>query len=235
MIKKTAAVFLCTTLLASAAFAAKTKTVLQNETDKISYSIGLSIGNNFKQQSIDITLQPLMQGIEDALKNAPPLMTDEEIQQTMELFRKTMTEKIKREKDAMSEKNLKEGQDFLKQNQTKKNVVTTASGLQYQVVKEGTGNTPGLNDTVVTHYQGSLLNGQEFDSSYKRGQPAVFPVNGVIKGWTEALQLMKTGAKWKLFIPAHLAYGERGAGNAIGPNETLIFDIELLEIKPKQP
>jgi FKBP-type peptidyl-prolyl cis-trans isomerase FklB len=234
MFKKTIAVLALTTMTCSSGLWAQRKVVLQSETDRISYSIGLSIGNNFQEQSIDINLEPLMQGIADAMKREKPLMTDEEIQQTMERFRQTMTAKMQQQKEALADKNQQAGDTFLKENQTKKGIVTTASGLQYQVVQEGTGETPGPTDTVVTHYRGTLLNGQEFDSSYKRGQPAVFPVNGVIRGWTEALQLMKTGAKWKLFIPAQLAYGERGAGNAIGPNETLIFEIELLEINPKQ-
>jgi FKBP-type peptidyl-prolyl cis-trans isomerase FklB len=234
MIKKSIALLAVIALTSSSALWAQRKVVLQSETDRVSYSIGLNIGNSFREQSLEINLEPLIQGISDAIKKEKPLMTDEEIQQTMEQLRRTMTAKMQQEKEALAEKNQQAGDAFLTENKAKKGVVTTTSGLQYQVIEEGTGEKPGPDDTVVTHYRGTLLNGQEFDSSYRRGQPAMFPVNGVIPGWTEALQLMKSGAKWKLFIPAALAYGDRGAGNAIGPNETLIFDIELLEINPKQ-
>jgi len=131
----------------------------------------------------------------------------------------------------LADKNQKEGEVFLAENKKKKGVITLPSGLQYQVIKEGTGKIPKATDTVTTHYRGTLIDGTEFDSSYKRGEPASFPVNGVIKGWTEALQLMKVGSKWQLFIPSNLAYGPQGAGQAIGPNATLIFEIELLSIK----
>lgn len=205
--------------------------LLKDETDRISYSIGLSIGSNFKQQSINITLEPLMAGIKDALLNRKPMMTEAEIKATMEGFRRQMTEKMNQKKASEAGKNLEQGQAFLSQNGKKDGIVTTASGLQYEIVKKGTGPKPKATDTVVTHYTGTLLDGKVFDSSYKRNAPATFPVNGVIKGWTEALQLMETGSKWKLYIPSNLAYGERGAGNVIGPNATLVFEIELLEIK----
>lgn len=205
--------------------------LLKDEKDRISYSIGLSIGSNLKQQSIDVTIEPLMAGIKDALLNRDPMMTDQEIKSTMESFRNQMTAKMKQKKESEAAENLKAGETFLQENGKKPGVITTASGLQYQVIKKGTGPKPKLTDTVVTHYTGTLLNGKIFDSSYKRNAPATFPVNGVIKGWTEALQLMETGSKWKLFIPSSLAYGERGAGNVISPNAMLVFEIELLEIK----
>jgi len=215
----------------TANISAKQKTKLVSEKEKISYSIGLSIGNNFKQQKIEIEMDSLAQGIEDALTGAKQKMTQEEIRQTMEAFRRQMQARSESNRQAASSGNQVKGEKFLAQNKKRKNVVTLASGLQYEVVKKGSGKRPGLTDTVVTHYKGMLIGGKVFDSSYKRGQPAEFPVNGVIKGWTEALQLMQQGAKWKLYIPADLAYGSRGAGNAIGPNEALIFEIELLEVK----
>ncbi len=219
-----------TTFLASGLTAAESK-LLKNEKDRISYSIGLSIGSNFKQQSIDVTLDPLMAGIKDALLDRKPMMTDQEIKETMDAFRKQMTTRMKQKKESQAAGNLADGEQFLRKNGKKAGVITTASGLQYEIIKKGTGLKPALTDTVVTHYTGTLLNGKVFDSSHKRKSPATFPVNGVIKGWTEALQLMETGSKWKLFIPPGLAYGERGAGNVIGPNATLVFEIELLEIK----
>jgi len=210
---------------------AQQKIQLISEKDKISYSIGLNIGQNFKQQSIEINLNPLFKGIEDALLNRKPLMSNAEIKATMDAFKKQMMAKIKKKKEGAATQNVKTGKSFLEKNKMKKGVVTLPSGLQYRIVKEGSGIKPLLTDTVVTHYRGKLLDGVEFDSSYKRGKPATFPVNGVIKGWTEALQLMTVGSKWELFIPADLAYGKNGAGNVIGPNATLIFDIELVEIK----
>jgi len=231
MIRMNLVIFI--TLLALAfttnTFAKQKKLVTEKE--KISYSIGLNIGTNFKQQKIEIEMDSFAQGIEDALTGAKQKMTQEEIRQTMEVFRRKMQARAENDRQVASSGNQVKGEKFLAKNKKHKNVVTLASGLQYEVVKKGTGKRPGLTDTVVTHYKGTLINGKEFDSSYKRGEPAEFPVNGVIKGWTEALQLMQQGAKWKLFIPAGLAYGSRGAGNAIGPNETLIFEIELLEVK----
>lgn len=212
---------------------AQSKIQLTTEKDKISYSIGLSIGNNFKQQTLDIALEPLMQGIRDALSEAKPLLPKQEIKATMGLFRQQMQRKMKQKKEVLAEKNLKDGERFLLKNKRRKTVETLPSGLQYEILKEGKedGDKPGPEDTVTTHYRGTLIDGKEFDSSVKRGKPASFPVKGVIKGWTEALQLMQKGAKWKLFIPPHLAYGEGGAGKMIGPNATLIFELELLDIK----
>jgi len=210
---------------------AKQKSKLRTEKGKVSYSIGLNIGSSLKSQNIEIDMDSLAQGIEDALIGTKPKMTQEEIKKTMDAFRQRLQEKAEKDRKASSNNNLVKGEKFLAQNKKRKNVVSLASGLQYEVIKKGTGKKPDTNDTVVTHYKGTLINGKEFDSSYKRGKPAEFPVGGVIKGWTEALLLMKTGAKWKLFVPAELAYGGRGAGNAIGPNETLIFEIELLKIK----
>ena len=221
---------IATTFLATGLAVAETK-LLKDEKDRISYSIGLSIGSNFKQQSIDVTLEPLMAGIRDALLSRKPMMTEPEIKATMDAFRKQMNAKMQKQKDSQASTNLAEGEQFLRKNGKKPGVITTASGLQYEIISKGTGAKPKSTDTVVTHYTGTLLNGKVFDSSRKRNSPATFPVNGVIKGWTEALQLMETGSKWKLYIPSSLAYGSRGAGNVIGPNATLVFEIELLEIK----
>lgn len=205
--------------------------VLKDQKDKVSYSIGMNIGNNLKKQSIDVNPDVLAQGIKDALSGSKALMTEQEVNETIMAFQKEMSAKqIERLKE-LGEKNKKEGEAFLAENKKKEGIITLPSGLQYKVINEGTGETPGLTDTVTVNYRGTLIDGTEFDSSYRRGQPATFPVNAVIAGWTEALQLMKVGSKWQLFIPSDLAYGERGAGRDIGPNATLIFDVELLSIK----
>lgn len=208
--------------------------VLKTEKDKLSYSIGMDIGGNLQRQSIDIDPDILAQGIKDSLSGGKLLLSEEEFRNTMTNFRKEMMAKQQSQLKGLSEKNKKEGEAFLDENKKKKGVVTLPSGLQYKVVKEGEGDIPKLTDTVTVHYKGTLIDGTEFDSSYGRGQPATFPVNGVISGWTEALQLMKAGSTWQLFIPSSLAYSERGAGGKIGPNSTLIFDVELLSIKKAQ-
>jgi FKBP-type peptidyl-prolyl cis-trans isomerase FklB len=203
---------------------AQEKLVLKNQKEKISYSIGLNIGknlgNDLKKQSIDVDPNLIAKGLQDALSGANPLLSNEEIQETMVAFQKEMSEKQKQR-----------GEAFLAENKKKEGVKTLPSGLQYKVVKAGSGKKPKVNDTVTVHYRGTLMDGTEFDSSFRRGQPANFPVSGVIRGWTEALQLMEEGAKWQLFVPPSLAYGERGAGGLIGPNATLIFDVELISIQ----
>ena len=217
-------------LLASSVFAQKTPD-LKDEKDKVSYSIGLDIGNTFKKQNMDINPDVLLVGVRDALTGNKPAMTDEQVKETLTAFSKSMMDKQQAAAKEAATKHAAEGEKFLAENKTKEGVKTTASGLQYKVLKEGSGASPKATDTVVTNYKGTLINGTEFDSSYKRGEPASFPVNRVIAGWTEALQMMKPGAKYQLFVPAMLAYGERGAGQEIGPNETLIFEVELLEVK----
>lgn len=207
---------------------------LTSEQEKISYSIGLGIGNNLQQQGLDknvIKIDAMMQGISDILHNNKLLLSEDDIKETMDRFKEQMIAKMEKEAMELGRKNAREGEDFLSKNKKMKNVKTLPSGLQYIVLKKGKGSQPGLNDRVVTHYKGTLIDGTVFDSSYDRKQPATFSVNEVIKGWTEALQLMHVGAKWKLFIPAHLAYGQRGAGRMIGPNSTLVFEIELLKVK----
>ncbi len=218
-------------LVASSGFAQQA-TQLKDEKDKVSYSIGLDIGTTFKKQKMDINLDTLNAGLRDAISGNKPLLTDEQVKETMTAYSKSMMEKQAAVAKETAAKNGAEGEKFLAENKSKEGVKTTPSGLQYKVIKDGDGPMPKETDTVVTHYRGTLLNGTEFDSSIKRNEPATFPVNRVIKGWTEALQMMKVGSKYQLFIPASLAYGERGAGQDIGPNETLIFDVELLEIKP---
>lgn len=210
---------------------AEEKKALQNTREKQSYSIGADIGKKLKAQAIDIDADALAQGLKDAVSGGSLLMTDQEMNETLSAFQKELMEKQTERNKQIGEKNKKEGETFLAANKTKEGIKTLSSGLQYKVIKEGTGKTPKAEDTVVTHYRGTLTDGTEFDSSYKRGQPATFPVKGVIPGWTEALQLMKEGSKWELYIPSNLAYGERGAGNVIGPNAALIFEIELISVK----
>ncbi|HJX25460.1 MAG TPA: FKBP-type peptidyl-prolyl cis-trans isomerase [Chthoniobacterales bacterium] len=200
---------------------------LKDLKDKVSYSVGLSVGSNFKKQGQDLNPDALLAGLKDALSGKQPALSEKEMQETMETWSKQMEDKQK----TMSEKNAADGVKFLAENKSKSGVKTTASGLQYKVIKEGSGAQPKAADTVTVNYRGTLINGTEFDSSYKRGQPATFPVNGVIKGWTEALQLMKVGSKYQLFIPSSLAYGERAVSADIAPNSTLIFEVELIEVK----
>ena len=171
--------------------------------------------------------------INDTLSGAKPLMASDQVMAVQQEFSKTMQEKQMAEMKAESEKNTKEGSEFLAKNKSEKGVVTTASGLQYTILKQGTGAKPTATDIVSVNYRGTFIDGKEFDNSYTRGQPATFPVNGVIPGWTEALQLMPVGTKVKLFVPGNLGYGERGMGQQIPPNKTLLFEVELLSIQPK--
>lgn len=209
---------------------AQEKVKLENQTDKVSYSIGLDIGKSFKSQGVELNAAALAQGIKDGLGGGPALMTEEEMMKTMEEFQNQMMAKHESSMSDAGSKNKTEGDAFLAENKGKPGVTTTASGLQYKVVTAGTGPTPKGTDQVTVHYRGRLLNGKVFDSSYERNQPATFPVNGVIQGWQEALQLMPLGSKWELYIPGDLAYGPRGAGSDIGPNALLIFEVELLSI-----
>ena len=211
---------------------AQDRPALKDTKDKVSYSIGLDIGTTFKKQKMELNSDALAAGVKDGLSGGKPLMSPDEVRQVMVQFSKDMREKAATVNKDAAEKNSKEGEKFLAENKAKPGVKTTASGLQYMVEKEGSGTPPKETDTAVVNYRGTLIDGTEFDSSYKRGEPATFPVNRVIKGWTEALQLMKPGAKYKLFIPSNLAYGAGGAGQDIGPNSTLIFEVELLSVKP---
>jgi FKBP-type peptidyl-prolyl cis-trans isomerase FklB len=219
------------TLFLAGQIGAQETPVLKDQKDKVSYSIGMEIGKNMKRQSLDVNPELLTRGVKDAFSDGKPLMTDEEMKEALMAFQKEMMVKQQELAKIAGEKNQKEGEAFLAENKKKEGVITLPSGLQYKVIKAGSGNKPKATDTVSVHYQGTLVNGTEFDSSYRRGQPVSFPVNGVIPGWTEALQLMEAGAKWQIVIPSNLAYGDRGAGPQIGPNATLIFEIELISIQ----
>jgi len=207
------------------------KVTLSTPQEKLGYAIGLQIGGQLAATKDSIRTEALILGIKDALQNKTPRLSNEEMQAAKMAFQAEIQQKAQAEMAQLAEKNMVEGENFLAENKGKEGVVTLPSGLQYKVLKAGTGATPSATDTVVTHYTGRLINGQVFDSSVQRGEPATFPVNGVIAGWTEALQKMKEGGKWELYIPANLAYGERGAGQVIPPNAVLIFEIELLEVK----
>ena len=197
---------------------------LNNEIDSVSYSLGVNIGENIKTQFPDINLKNFEAAIKDVLDdNKKPSISGADAQ-------KTIQEYFTKQQAKASESVVEEGRKFLAENSKKENVVTLESGLQYEVIKNGEGAKPTLNDQVTTHYHGTLIDGTVFDSSVERGEPASFPVSGVIKGWTEALQLMSVGSKWRLFVPYDLAYGERGAGPKIGPFTTLIFEVELISI-----
>jgi FKBP-type peptidyl-prolyl cis-trans isomerase FklB len=217
-------------LLVPALLCSQGKEPIKTQKDKVSYSIGLDFGKNMKRQSVQLNLDVLLRGIRDGIAEAKPALTDGEMQECMTTFQKEMMAKMTEKAKVMGEKNKKEGDAFLAENKKKPGVITLPSGLQYKVIKDGIGKSPKVSDTVTTNYRGTLINGKEFDSSYKRGTPATFPLNGVISGWTEALQKMKVGSKWELYIPPNLAYGENGPGD-IGPNATLIFEVELLEVK----
>lgn len=198
--------------------------------EKVSYSIGLNMGRSLEQQSVEVDLDQLIQGIRDGLGDAEAKMTDEEIQTTMQAFQQEMMQKAQQERAEAGAKNEAEGAEFLAENKEREGVMVTDSGLQYEVLEEGDGPKPAADDQVTVHYKGTLIDGTVFDSSYDRGQPATFPLNAVIPGWTEGVQLMNVGSKYKFYIPANLGYGARGQGPVIGPNATLIFEVELLEI-----
>jgi FKBP-type peptidyl-prolyl cis-trans isomerase FklB len=221
-------------ILAAAPAGAQEKPGLKDQKEKISYIIGRDIGVKFKEQSVDVDPDILARGIKDGLSGARPLLSGPEAREVMTAFEKELRVKHEAARKAAGEKNKKEGEAFLAENKEKEGVKTLPSGLQYKVIRPGTGKKPKATDTVTTHYKGTLIDGTEFDSSYKRGKPATFAVSGVIPGWTEALQLMEEGAKWQLFIPPKLAYGERGAGQVIGPQATLIFEVELISIQEKK-
>lgn len=205
--------------------------VFKGEKEKLGYSIGMDIGETLKRQGIELDADSLTKGLKDAYTGGKTLLTEEEARTEIQEYQKKMMEKQAEAMKKQAEKNKAEGDAFLAENAKKDGVKTLPSGLQYRVITPGTGKTPTAADSVTTHYRGTLIDGTEFDSSYKRGEPATFPVSGVIPGWTEALQLMKEGAKWQLFLPPSLAYGERGVGRDIGPNATLIFDVELLKVQ----
>ena len=214
--------------LSLTAYAAETP--LSTEKDKVSYSIGMDLGHNLRSQKLEIDPKAFNQGFNDAFQGHKTRLSEDQAKEVLTSFNQKWMKEREKQNKILGEANLKKGENFLSDNKKRKEIVTLPSGLQYRVITEGTGANPTLADIVTTHYRGTLLDGTEFDSSYKRGEPATFPVQGVIPGWTEALQQMKPGAKWELFIPANLAYGEQGSGKAIGPNEALVFEIELLNI-----
>ncbi len=212
---------------------ASTSADLKTDKDKASYAVGLSVGKSLQKESIDVDPNIVEQGIKDGLAGGKALMTDEEAKAAMATLRAAAQKNQEAKMAQAGEANKKEGDAFLAANKTKEGVVTLPSGLQYKILTAGTGAKPTAADTVVCNYKGTLIDGKEFDASSKHGGPATFPVSGVIKGWTEALQLMPVGSKWQLFIPPDLAYGQRGAGADIGPGATLIFEVELVSIKGK--
>jgi FKBP-type peptidyl-prolyl cis-trans isomerase FklB len=215
--------------------AAKSPTALTLKTqkEKFSYALGMNIGANLHRQDVPVDPTILARGLKDALAGGKTALTEDEAKTVLTEVQSDMRKKQQEKMQAAGVENKKEGDEFLAANKTKAGVTTLPSGLQYKILQQGTGPKPAASDTVVCNYRGTLIKGTEFDSSYKRGQPATFAVNGVIKGWTEALQLMPVGSKWQLFLPADLAYGDRGAGADIGPGATLIFEVELLSIQDK--
>ncbi|MBP2668716.1 MAG: FKBP-type peptidyl-prolyl cis-trans isomerase [Deltaproteobacteria bacterium] len=229
--KQLLAAAVCAALAMSGIALAADAPELKSEREKLSYSVGMDIGANLKRQSIDVDAELLTKGFRDSYTGAKTLLTEEESRQAIQNFQKQMMAKQAEAAKQMAEKNKAEGEKFLAENGKKDGVKTTASGLQYKVIREGAGKSPTADNTVEVHYKGTLIDGKEFDSSYTRNQTATFPVSGVIPGWTEGLQLMKEGGKYMLFVPSNLAYGERGAGRDIGPNATLVFEVELISVQ----
>lgn len=203
---------------------------LNTEIQKLSYSIGVDLGSNIKKQGIDIDVKSMSQGIEDAMKENPLKMTEEQMKDSLVKFQKDLMAKRTKQFEEQADKNKSKGEAFLKDNKSKKGVVTLPSGLQYKIVTAGNGAKPQKEDTVTVEYTGRLIDGKVFDSTDKTGKPATFKLDQVIPGWTEALQLMPVGSTWEIYVPAELAYGERNIGGLIGPNETLIFTVHLISI-----
>jgi len=204
----------------------------ESQKDKVSYAIGVQVARDLKRQEIEVDPDVVAKGLTDALSGEKLLMSEDELYATIKEFQQDVRQKQARAATLAAEDNMKAGAEFLAGNKNNEEVVTLPSGLQYKILKAGDGKKPTVDDTVVCHYKGTLIDGTEFDSSYKRNRPATFAVNGVIKGWTEALQLMPVGSRWQLFIPPQLAYGPRGTGS-IGPNATLVFEVELISIEEK--
>lgn len=212
------------------------KTDLDNFEQKYSYALGQDIGRSLKNLPLDIEMEYMFQGVRDALADEKKsLLTDEEMAAVMKEFAQKMQDAQKEKRESQTKENEDKGKSFRDENAKKEGVTTTASGLQIETITKGEGAQPKAEDTVTVHYVGTLIDGKEFDSSVKRGQPATFPLNGVIKGWTEGLQLMNVGGKYKLVVPSELAYGANGAGQLIGPNATLVFEVELIGIGEPKP
>jgi FKBP-type peptidyl-prolyl cis-trans isomerase FklB len=237
MLKKIVFTLVVVLIISALCYGEAQKTVqkikFKDQREKLSYSIGLDIGKNLKKQAIDVDTKLLLKGLTDGLSGVTPSLTEDEIKEVFTVFQKTMETRHNERQMKLAEKNKAEGEAYLAANKAKEGVITLPSGLQYKELTAGTGPSPTVTDTVTVNYRGSLIDGTEFDSSYKRGQPLKIGVSGVIPGWTEALQLMKVGAKWQLFIPANLAYGTQGAGQTIEPNAVLIFEVELIGIEPR--
>ncbi len=206
---------------------------LKTQKDKVSYTIGVQAARNFKSQGIDINPDLVVKGLRDALSGEKLLMTEDDVRATMTAFQEDLRQKQAQARKTAGEDNKKAGEAFLAENGKKEGVVSLPSGLQYKILKAGEGKKPTEADTIVCNYRGTLIDGTEFDSSYGSGKPATFGLKGVIPGFREALKLMPVGSKWQFFIPPNLAYGERGAGNAVGPNATLVFEVELISIQDK--
>ncbi len=247
--KKTAMIAVCVAMLAACSQQAEVKKAepkqaapaeqtLSSETAKLSYAIGMDIGNSLKSLNTDLDRKVLVAAINDRLDGKALKLSDADAGKVKQTFFQAQAKKRAEAMKAAGEKNKVDGAKFLVENGKKKGVTTTKSGLQYEELKAGSGAKPKATDKVTVNYRGTLIDGTEFDSSYKRGQPVTFPLNGVIKGWTEGVQLMSVGSKYRFALPADLAYGERGAGPKIGPNSVLVFEVELLGIgepKPAQP
>jgi FKBP-type peptidyl-prolyl cis-trans isomerase FklB len=231
---KTRLMAICAVGLLAGLVGAEDKTAFKDPKEKSSYTIGANWGNNLKRQEVEVDLEAMIKGLRDGL-DGKSVLTDQELREGLNTLNQELRAKMEEKKKHLGETNKQEGEKFLAENKTKPGVITLPSGLQYKVLVEGSGETPRSNDVVTANYRGTLIDGTEFDSSAKNGQPLVRPANMLIKGWTEALQLMKPGAKWQLFIPPELAYGERGAGAQIGPSATLIFEMELVSFKPPAP
>lgn len=199
--------------------------------ERASYALGMDFGLSLRRMETEIDVASLLQGVEDSLEDREPLLTSQEMSQVIAEFKEKAQQIAAEKRRTLSQRNLKETEAFLEENRSKEDVVTTASGLQYRVLRQGDGPKPKAADRVTVHYRGTLIDGTEFDSSYERGEPATFAVERVIPGWTEVLQLMPVGSQYQVFIPPNLGYGERGAGPVIGPNATLIFEVELLRIE----
>jgi FKBP-type peptidyl-prolyl cis-trans isomerase len=214
---------------------AVTKESLKTQSDKLNYAVGIEIGKNIKRNGLDLNEAIFLKGIHDGLSEAEPLLADEEMMKVKRDHSTAQREKRKKEREELGKKNKEAAAKFLAENGKKEGIVTTASGLQYKILTEGKGPLPVATDRVKVNYKGTLIDGTEFDSSYKRNEPATFSVNRVVKGWTEALQLMPVGSKWQIFIPPDLGYGAQGAGEKIGPESVLIFEMELVEIVKEDP
>lgn len=224
--------FTLSSFAACVVFAADNNNALQNKTDRLSYAIGVQTGKSFKTHNVDINPNVYLQGLKDGLNGSTTLLNNDQIQQELRDLQQSTMAKMQTDQKQLAEKNHQLGNAFLAANKDRPGVVTTSSGLQYKILTAGKGSKPTINDTVSVEYEGRLLNGNIFDSSYERGQPTTFPVNAVIAGWQEALKLMPTGSTWEIYIPSDLAYGDQGAQGVIGPNETLIFKVHLISIQP---